>query len=80
MTEPNQPNQTNEPERGKPELSPNEARQSEKGHGLIYVLGGGLALAIVVWAVMELLAPKGASPDVETVTEDAEQVAPATDQ
>ena len=36
-------------------------------------------LALVVWAVMELFAPKGASPDVETVTEDAEQVAPAAD-
>ena len=80
MIDPNKPNQTNEPETGKSELSPNEARQSEKGRGLIYVLGGGLALAIVVWAVMELFAPKGASPDVETVTEDAEQVAPATDQ
>tara|TARA_B100000378_G_scaffold230179_1_gene195024 strand:- start:396 stop:635 length:240 start_codon:yes stop_codon:yes gene_type:complete len=79
MTEPNQPNRTNEPKRGKPELSPNEARQSEKGRGLIYVLGGGLVLAVVVWAVIELFAPKGASPDVETVTEDAEQVAPAAD-
>ncbi|MEO2037643.1 MAG: hypothetical protein ABGW90_02925 [Martelella sp.] len=79
MTEQNKPNQTKEPETGKSELSPNEARQSEKGRGLIYVLGGGLALAFVVWAVIELFAPKGASPDVETVTEDAEQVAPAAD-
>lgn len=79
MIDPNKPNQANQPETGKSELSPDEARQSERGRGVIYVLGGGLVLAFAVWAVMELLAPKGASPDVETVTEDAEQVAPSVD-
>ncbi|WP_180898375.1 hypothetical protein [Martelella soudanensis] len=77
MIDPNKTNRTGGTEHGSPELSPNEARQSEKGRGLIYVLAGGLVLAFAVWAVLELFAPKGASPDVETVTEDAEQVAPA---
>ncbi|MGV0909780.1 hypothetical protein [Martelella sp. FOR1707] len=79
MTDPNYTNKTDERDTGKSELSPNEARQSERGRGVIYVLGGGLVLAMIVWGVMELFAPKGGSPEVETVTEDAEQVAPAAD-
>ena len=65
------------PRRDSPEISPTQARQSEKGRGVIYVLVIGLVLASAVWAIIELTATGGASPDVETVNEDVEQVAPA---
>ncbi|WP_174802360.1 hypothetical protein [Martelella limonii] len=61
----------------RPEVTPTEARQSEKGRSVIYVLIAALVLAGAVWFVMEMFAPQGGNPAVETVTEDAEQTAPA---
>ena len=78
MAEQEKTHQSDAARTGKPEVTPTEARQSEKGRGLIYVLAGALVLAIVVWAVLELLAPNASSPGVNTVDADAEQVAPAT--
>ena len=63
---------------GGPEIdrSATEARQSERGLGLIYVLGGGILLAVVVWAGIELLVPGSDDPGVGTVNENAGQAAP----
>ncbi|TNB49547.1 hypothetical protein FF124_00880 [Martelella lutilitoris] len=55
------------------DVTPTEARHSERGRPVLVILASGLVLAFLVWGAVELFAPRGGDPAVETVTEDAAQ-------
>ncbi|MBB4123101.1 hypothetical protein [Martelella radicis] len=63
----------NRPEDVEVDVTPTEARHSERGRPVLAILAGGLVLAFLVWGAVELFAPRGGDPAVETVTEDAAQ-------
>ncbi|PRX09405.1 UNVERIFIED_ORG: hypothetical protein BCL66_107200 [Martelella mediterranea] len=65
------------PEDVEVDVTPTEARHSERGRPVLIILAVGLVLAFVAWGAVELFAPQGGEPAGETVNEDASEAAPA---
>lgn len=52
-----------------PVISGSEARQGPRGWQMLYVLVGGIALALIVWAAVEFY-PRGGPDTAQTQTQD----------
>ncbi|TCT40222.1 hypothetical protein [Martelella mediterranea] len=55
-----------------PDLSSTEARQSERGRPILYLLIAGLVLALLTWTATEMFTPEAATTGDGTPVEEAD--------